>query len=163
MKVFLTNLGKYNEGYLVGEWLELPATDELISDTLDRIGINAEYEEFFITDYEDSPVKINEFDNIKKLNFLAEKFESLSDTDQKILEYLLNYENLGIDEALTELEKGNYTYYSDVEDEESLGHAIAEDWTIPEYLLNYIDYEAIGRDFTCSGWVLFETIAICRA
>ena len=43
-----------------------------------------------------------------------------------------------------------------------LGMVIAEDWTIPEYLANYIDYEAIGRDFTCSGWFLFEGIAICR-
>lgn len=24
MKIYLTNLGKYNEGQLVGEWVELP-------------------------------------------------------------------------------------------------------------------------------------------
>ena len=29
-KVFITNLGKYNEGYLLGEWVTLPTTrDEL--------------------------------------------------------------------------------------------------------------------------------------
>lgn len=30
LSIFVTNLGKYNEGELVGEWLELPATDEEI-------------------------------------------------------------------------------------------------------------------------------------
>ena len=28
IKVYLANLGKYNEGELVGEWLELPCTEE---------------------------------------------------------------------------------------------------------------------------------------
>lgn len=38
LKVFLTNLGKYNEGELVGKWLELPATDEEIEEVKERIG-----------------------------------------------------------------------------------------------------------------------------
>ena len=37
--IFITNLGKYNEGFLIGEWLELPATDEDIEACLERIGI----------------------------------------------------------------------------------------------------------------------------
>lgn len=28
MKIYLTNLGKYNEGQLVGEWVELPVSQE---------------------------------------------------------------------------------------------------------------------------------------
>ena len=31
--IFLTNLGKYNEGYLQGEWLDLPCTDEKLEET----------------------------------------------------------------------------------------------------------------------------------
>ena len=54
------------------------------------------------------------------------------------------------------------TPYTGVEDETDLGYVIAEDWTIPEYLVSYIDYEAIGRDFTCSGWTLYDGLAICR-
>ena len=52
LKIFLTNLGKYNEGELLGEWLELPATKEEIKKSCDRIGINERYEEWFITDFE---------------------------------------------------------------------------------------------------------------
>ena len=28
MEIYLTNLGKYNEGYLVGEWVHLPVSDD---------------------------------------------------------------------------------------------------------------------------------------
>lgn len=28
INIYLTNLGKYNEGELVGEWVELPVSDE---------------------------------------------------------------------------------------------------------------------------------------
>ena len=38
-KIFLTNLGKYNEGELVGEWVALPTTKENLSQVMKRIGI----------------------------------------------------------------------------------------------------------------------------
>jgi hypothetical protein len=51
--VFITNLGRYNEGELVGEWLFLPTTKEGFADALERIGVDGErYEEYFITDYD---------------------------------------------------------------------------------------------------------------
>lgn len=28
LKIYLTNLGKYNEGYLIGEWVTLPIDDD---------------------------------------------------------------------------------------------------------------------------------------
>ena len=90
MEIYLTNLGKYNEGYLVGEWVHLPVSDDDLRAVFDRIGINKEYEEFFITDYENSPICINEYDSIEQLNVLAEKIESLSDVDNLILEYFIN-------------------------------------------------------------------------
>lgn len=31
LNIFLTNLGKYNEGELISEWVSLPATDEQLS------------------------------------------------------------------------------------------------------------------------------------
>lgn len=52
MNIYLTNLGKYNEGQLIGEWVELPVSNEELQKVFERIGINEEYEEYFITDYE---------------------------------------------------------------------------------------------------------------
>ena len=36
---FITNLGKYNEGELVGEWVKFPTTAEELKKVFDRIGI----------------------------------------------------------------------------------------------------------------------------
>lgn len=52
MNIFITNLGKYNEGELVGEWVTLPISEKKLQELFKRIGINEEYEEYFITDYE---------------------------------------------------------------------------------------------------------------
>ena len=55
---FITNLGKYNEGELVGEWVHFPTTPEEIQEVFKRIGIGQTdefgqpYEEWFITDYD---------------------------------------------------------------------------------------------------------------
>ena len=161
MKIYLTNLGKYNEGYLVGEWVHLPISSEDLKEVLTRIGINQEYEEYFITDYECDIFKINEFDSISYLNEIAEKLEELSDFDISIVKYFVDFESLEINEAIENFEEGNYCYYFDVEDESDLGYRVAENWDIPEYLSSYIDYEAIGRDYLCSGWNIYDDIAIC--
>ena len=53
ISIYLTNLGKYNEGELVGEWVELPIKSKALEEALQRIGIdNIRYEEFFLTDWE---------------------------------------------------------------------------------------------------------------
>ena len=55
---FITNLGKYNEGSLVGEWVKFPTTAEELQKVFERIGIGSKddfgqpYEEWFITDYD---------------------------------------------------------------------------------------------------------------
>lgn len=50
-EAFITNLGKYNEGFLVGEWVKFPVTNEEMQAVFRRIGIGRRYEEWFITDY----------------------------------------------------------------------------------------------------------------
>ena len=45
MRVYVANLGKYNEGELVGDWFEPPIDyDEMA----ERIGLNEQYEELSI-------------------------------------------------------------------------------------------------------------------
>ena len=43
INIFVTNLGKYNEGYLQGEWIKLPVDQDELDNALVRIGINEEY------------------------------------------------------------------------------------------------------------------------
>ena len=84
---FVTNLGKYNEGELVGEWVKFPTTADEIKAVFDRIGIGQKddfgcpYEEWFITDY-DCYVdglydKLGEYANLDELNYLASKLDDM--------------------------------------------------------------------------------------
>lgn len=53
ISAYVTNLGKYTEGELVGKWLDFPTTQTKINTVLKEIGIDGiRYEEIFITDYE---------------------------------------------------------------------------------------------------------------
>lgn len=44
-EAFVTNLGKYNEGCLVGEWVKFPVTNEEMQVVFRRIGIGRRYED----------------------------------------------------------------------------------------------------------------------
>ena len=51
----MTNLGKYNEGQLAYERLQLPTDAETVQAALQKIGIDGiRYEEIFIADYDGS-------------------------------------------------------------------------------------------------------------
>ena len=148
MKIALTNLGKYNEGYLIYKWLELPATDEEIKAAMDEIGINERYEEWFITDYECSYLQINEYDSIDELNEIAEALDDLDDYEKDIVKALLD-EGYDLDEAL-EI-KDDCIVWSDCDDMADVAYQMYEEGLlgdIPEHLINYIDWEAYGRDLS---------------
>ena len=43
-EAFVTNLGKYNEGELVGEWVQFPTTEDKMKEVFERIGIGSKDE-----------------------------------------------------------------------------------------------------------------------
>lgn len=144
--------------------MELPATEEEIEQVKKNINLDGFfYEEYFITDYENSLIKIDQYDNLERLNELAELLKDLDKEEKKIFKFFMEYLNYKDKEALEKLKEGDFTYYSDVKNKSDLGYALAENMEIPEHLKVYIDYEAIGRTATFDGWYLFENIAIyCR-
>ena len=72
MQVYIANLGKYNEGELVGDWFSFPLDEEVIAE---RIGLNAEYEEYAIHDTDNFPMEISEYISIEELNRIYEQLE----------------------------------------------------------------------------------------
>ena len=152
VNIFLTNLGKYNEGELVGEWVKLPVDD--FQPILDRIGINDEYEEWFITDYE-APFEINEYDNIEELNDIAREIQ---DFDSIQLEVLDAYKDNGYDmrDAIDKVIDNDYIYLEG-NTEEDLAYSYIdmagsfEDAVSKEDKQYYFDYEAYGRDLVLGG------------
>ena len=97
MNVFVTNLGKYNEGELIGEWVELPVSEEDLKKVFQRIGISNEpgengnyYEEYFITDYECDFYRVGEYESIDTLNEMAEKMEELDEEQQDVVKAMIS-------------------------------------------------------------------------
>lgn len=156
INIFLTNLGKYNEGYLIGEWMSLPVTKEEISEVIKRIGINEQYEEWFITDYECdvSGIEINMYDSIYRLNEIAEALHELEETDRKVVSALLE-DGYTFDGAIAQLHNGDYRIYYDCQDMDDVAHIVIEECgylnDVSEIVADYFDYSAFGRDLEIEG------------
>jgi hypothetical protein len=152
IEAFVTNLGKYNEGMLCGEWLKLPATTEDVKALLSKIGVDGVlYEEIFITDYNteiDGLDRLGEYESIDELNYLAallcdmdagelEKFEAAAvygDNSASAKDLINLAQNLDC-----------YDYFPDVSDHDDLGRYLIEEMDclkIPDAVVNYFDYEA---------------------
>ncbi len=160
---FVTNLGKYNEGDLVGEWLPLPTTTEQVQACLKRIGLDGiRYEEYFITDYE-TPIdglrdRLPEYANLDELNYLAAKLDEMPDYEVKKLEAVLEHDGSyygGSVKDLVNLTENLdcFDYLQGVNNEEDLGYYWIEESGCYDLknmgsLANYIDYERFGRDIT---------------
>lgn len=156
MSIYLTNLGKYNEGYLIGEWVKLPVSQEELTKVMDRIGINEEYEEYFITDYECDVegVEVGEYSNLDELNEIAEQVEDLDEYGQKAIQAML-LDGYKFAEALEKVNNGDYMVYSDCDDMSDVACQMVEESGmlsgVSDNIARYFDYEAYGRDLDIEG------------
>ena len=166
MKIYVTNLGRYNEGYLVGKWVKLPVCEEVLDKVLKEIGINEYYEEYFITDYENEIIGlgdvISEYSSVQSLNELAQRLEGLSDDEADKLGAVLEYEACrSVSDVLELLDKlDEFDLLTDVTDDEELGYYYAEEYCcidIPEHIQPYFDYEAYGRDIRLESSCLYTS------
>ena len=169
-RVFITNLGKYNEGELIGKWLDLPC--ENIEKELASIGVSDEpdengiyYEEYFITDYEnDYGYKVGEYDSLDDLNEIAEELENLDEYDKEVVNAFIE-NGSDVEEALDGLRDGNYMVFSNCNDMTDVVYQYIEETgllnDVPETLRNYFDYEAYGRDMSFEGTFIFTDSGNC--
>lgn len=154
INIYITNLGKYNEGVLIGEWVKLPVDQNELQNVLNRIGINEQYEEYFITDYETlfSNLHINEYASISNLNTLAERIDSLADSDYDKLAAVLECEgNTSISEIIELIDDlDNFDLLEGVDTDYAIGEHFAEEsfllHDVPDSISRYFDYESYGRD-----------------
>ena len=164
LNIWVGNLGKYNEGELKGGWLELPKEKEEIDEFLKEVvGLNDEYEEYMINDFEtDLPYKVNEYESIKMLNLLAKVSENIY--NMEAIEGYANSEgDLSIEELMNiiiqEDELPFYSYQINswtMSAEEKYGYRFAKDTGLLDVLKQhgiegYFDFESYGRDAEMSG------------
>lgn len=164
LRIYLTNLGKYNEGYLIGEWVNLPVDADELEEVKARIGINAEYEEMFITDWESDVdgVSVGEYDNIDELNELAEELDKPDEYELEIVAAFLS-EGYDLEEALERRE--DVLFFSDCYDMGDVARAYCDETglldSIPENLRDYFDFAAFGRDMSFEGHFVFTSAGNC--
>ncbi len=165
MNIYLTNLGKYNEGQLIGEWVELPVSKEELQKVFERIGINEEYEEYFITDYECDFYEVGEYENIDTLNGIAERIEELDEEEIKIVKALMSDLGYTLDEAIEKVNSGDYRIYSDCDSMTDIAYQVVEECgylnNVPDTVARYFDYEAFGRDLGIEGTFIFLDDGSC--
>ena len=150
MAVYIANLGKYNEGYLVGAWFTFPIDEE---DVKEKIGLNEQYEEYAIHDTDNFPIAIGEYVSIEELNEMYEMIEELPDYIVECLdEFISHYGTL---EEVVEHKDDIYYYpchcetMTDVALLLPASRRIAGTWGHSGSSLAYrhlIDYETYGRD-----------------
>lgn len=159
MNIYLTNLGKYNEGELIGEWVELPVSQKELQKVFERIGINEEYEEYFITDYECDFYEVGEYESIDTLNGIAERLDELDEEESKVVKVLMSELGYTLDEAMGKVNSGDYRIYSDCDDMTDIAYQVVEECkylnNAPDNVARYFDYESFGRDLGIEGTYIF--------
>ena len=175
---FITNLGKYNEGELVGEWVKFPTTAEEMKEVFKRIGIGQKddfgqpYEEWFITDY-DCYVdglydKLGEYENLDELNYLASKLDEMDQGEYAQFQAGMEMgDHCGSLQEIINLTENLdcYEIYPNIEDYDDLGRYYIEEldaMEVPEHLRSYIDYEAYGRDIALEESGQFTDLGYVR-
>ena len=134
-EAYITNLGKYAEGQLVGETLKFPATTEEVQSLLKNIGVDGvRYEEFFITAFDGDVMGLydylTEYENLDELNHLAHLISELDSDEIETLEAALNKGDHTSSVAVIINLVHNldcYSLHPGVTDDETLGRIYVED------------------------------------
>ena len=156
-EAYITNLGKYAEGQLVGETLKFPATTEEVQSLLKNIGVDGvRYEEFFITAFDGDVMGLydylTEYENLDELNHLAHLIFELDSDEIETLEAVLNKgdHTSSVADIINLVHNLDcYDLHPGVTDDETLGRIYVEDMElldVPDNVLPYFDFEAYGRD-----------------
>ena len=173
-EAFISNLGLYNEGELAGEWVPFPVEEKELEEVLKRIGLNEEYEEYFITDYDIyveglDPVVLGEYTSTERLNELSKAIEGLDEHELRLFETVLSVSSYtSVDDLLYMIDHlDSYELYEDINSEYDLGKYYIESSGIFDTdelgeLSSYIDYKRFGHDlsleeggtFTEGGYLL---------
>lgn len=153
----MTNLGKYNEGVLAYERVTFPTDAETVQAALKKIGIDGiRYEEIFIANYESDIAglreHLGEYESIDELNHLACVLSELDEGGLKMFEAVMDsgeYTSSVKDLINLAQNLDAYIFYPEIDSEEALGRMYlleVDSSQVPEHLIDYIDYEAYGRD-----------------
>lgn len=159
---YVCNLGRYNEGELVGEWVTFPVDEEEWGEVLQRIGISDEpdengriYEEYFFADWDcGCDFGFEEYEDVERVNEIAERVDNLNSYDEEELEAMIDY-GFDPEDALDKIADGDVLFYFDCDTMEDVAYEVVEQTGmlagVDDTIARYFDYEAYGRDLDATG------------
>lgn len=153
--VFVQNLAYYNEGAIVGGWIDLPQTKEKIDEYLKRVvKIDEIHEEYEIADIDEYPFEYEtiQWGDLHKVNDLAAVCSELTQDDkEKLLAYLdsIGTSDLSVNELINIcLQVDNIAYYSycfeGMEYLSSCSNELKMGYTMAEQTGLYYELERLG-------------------
>ena len=148
----------------------MPVSQGELQEVFDHIGINEEYEEYFISDYECDFYEVGEYENLDTLNEIAERIEELDEKESKVVKALMSELGYTLDEAIDKVNSGDYRIYSDCGNMTDIAYQVVEECeylnNVPDNVARYFDYESFGRDLGIERTYIFldgsEVIEICQ-
>lgn len=149
IRIYVACLAAYNNGHLHGRWIDAAQGQSHINEQtramLKASPIEAA-EEWAIHDYEGfEGVEISEYASFETVAALAEFITEHGALGGKLLAHFSGH----LEDAKTALEN----YYGQYDSLEDYARSLTEETgtKIPEFLKNYIDYAAMGRDMDING------------
>lgn len=154
-RVYVANLNAYNNGELIGEWIDLPMDPEQLQAELDKIIKAGGGEEWAIHDYE-VPYQgfhIDEYDNVFNINKVADLWLTDEEQFKKLVAYAQLYGTGDFDDLAEKAEDPNFLdemdYYEGTL--EDLAYRFVEEGLFENTLGQYFDIEAYARDLEIEG------------
>lgn len=151
ISIYLTNLRKYNEGELVGKWVELPISEDELQEELEEV--LGDDEEYFITDWEaPNGFDIGEYSNLYSLNEEAEEYEDIlrdkfGGNEEAFELALSEYDN-----NISRYESADvYIFSGDMSDVAKEYISTYPTENVPQIFLDYFDFSAYGEYLEESG------------
>jgi hypothetical protein len=165
INVYVANLGKYNECEGIGDWIQLPATEDEINELFVKIKLGKMVDDEYVHGYEEDGrlyeeyaihdsecdidgVEIGEYSSLTTLNELAEKLEGVNEEELNLIN-----ESVGnLEESIDIWRKGEFTVIQGVHNKEDLGQEYINEMygNISELgretLERYFNYEEYAND-----------------
>jgi len=155
-RIYVADLAAYNGGILHGIWIEMPCNVDRMHDQIQEMlrgSPVADAEEYAIHDYECfQGYSVGEYESLEEVCEIAEFLSDFSEFGGELLNVVGS-----LAEARRIAVEGHCGLYSSL-----AGYAqeMTEECSdVPEHLVAYIDYQAMGRDWELSGELL--VIQVC--
>lgn len=163
LEIYITDLAAYNSGYLIGEWVELPLSEEELASKIQEIlgkGAKltgeAEHEEWFITDYSWLGIdlmEIDEYENIHELNKNLQLIQECNKYQLKAIRFLLS-EGITLDLEDAFYRSDDVYIHENMSMEEIAIELLEECYGVDKLapiIANNIDYYSIGQELEMDG------------